>query len=212
MENIDVIKTISNEVTSELIEKKSKFIANIKHVETVEEAEEYISLIKKKYHDAKHNVFAYAIEGEAGALAIKYNEDGEPQGTAGSPILKIILEKGLSNIVVVVTRYFGGILLGTGGLVRAYSGVVIDAISKANIVEKKKGYKVKLLVEYEELDKLKYNANKCNFKIVNIEYLENVELLLEILEEDIDKITNSNNNNLFKILKYDILEEKFIDI
>ena len=110
---------------------------------------------------------------------------GEPQGTAGSPILKIILEKGLSNIVVVVTRYFGGILLGTGGLVRAYSGVVIDAIEKAQFVEKKKGYKVKIQIEYDELDKLKYNANKCNFRIINTEYLEKVELLLEILEEDL---------------------------
>ena len=114
--------------------------------------------------------------------------------------------------MVVVTRYFGGILLGTGGLVRAYSSVVIDALDKAKIIEKKKGYKVKLLVEYEELDKLKYNANKCNIKIVNIEYLEKVELLLEILEEDLEKITNNSDNNLFNILKYDILEEKFIDI
>ena len=122
------------------------------------------------------------------------------------------MEKGLSNIVVVVTRYFGGILLGTGGLVRAYSGVVLDAIEQAQFIEKKKGYKVKILIEYDELDKLKYNANKCNIKIVNIEYLEKVELLLELLEEDIEKITNSNSNNLFKIIKYDILEEKFIDI
>lgn len=137
---------------------------------------------------------------------------GEPSGTAGSPILKILLEKGLSNIVVIVTRYFGGILLGTGGLVRAYSGAVINALEKAQITEKKKGYKVKILVEYDELEQAKYIANKCNFRITNIEYLDKVELLLEILEEDIEKITNNSNNNLFKILKYDILEEKFIDI
>ena len=137
---------------------------------------------------------------------------GEPSGTAGSPILKILLEKGLSNIVVVVTRYFGGILLGTGGLVRAYSGAVINALEKAQITEKKKGYKVKILVEYDELEQAKFIANKCNFRITNIEYLDKVELLLEILEEDIEKITNNSNNNLFKILKYDILEEKFIDM
>ena len=137
---------------------------------------------------------------------------GEPSGTAGSPILKILLENGLSNVVVVVTRYFGGILLGTGGLVRAYSGAVLNALENAEFVEKKKGYKVKILIEYEDLEQTKYNANKCKFKITNIEYLDKVELLLEILEEDIEKVTNNNNNNLFKILKYDILEEKFIDI
>ncbi len=137
---------------------------------------------------------------------------GEPSGTAGSPILKILLENGLSNVVVVVTRYFGGILLGTGGLVRAYSGAVMNALENAEFIDRKKGYKVKILIEYEDLEQTKYNANKCNFKITNIEYLDKVELLLEILEEDIEKITNNSNNNLFKILKYDILEEKFIDI
>ena len=145
-------------------------------------------------------------------LAIKYNDDGEPSGTAGSPILKIILESGLSNIVVVVTRYFGGILLGTGGLVRAYSSALTNALENAEYIKKKKGFKVKIQTEYDALEQFKYNANKCNFKIKKIEYLDKVELILEILEEDIEKITNNGNNNLFKILKYDILKEKYIDI
>ena len=118
------------------MEKKSKFIANIFYVETTDEAEKYIKQIKKKYHDAKHNCFAYAIETGNGGIAVKYNDDGEPQGTAGAPILKLILEKGLSNIVVIVTRYFGGVLLGTGGLVRAYTGATEKALESATIIEK----------------------------------------------------------------------------
>ena len=121
---------------AEIVEKKSRFIANIFYVETVDEAEEYIKQIKKEYHDAKHNCFAYAIETGNGGIAVKYNDDGEPQGTAGAPILKMILEQGMSNILVVVTRYFGGILLGTGGLVRAYTGATECALNSAKIINK----------------------------------------------------------------------------
>ena len=127
-EKIVKFKAIKENTSAKIIEKKSKFIANVFYVESIEEAEQYIKDIKKEYHDAKHNCFAYAIETPEGGIAVKYNDDGEPQGTAGAPILKLILEKGLSNILVIVTRYFGGILLGTGGLVRAYSGVVEEAL------------------------------------------------------------------------------------
>ncbi len=137
---------------------------------------------------------------------------GEPSGTAGSPILKILLEQGLSNVLVVVTRYFGGILLGTGGLVRAYSDSTMKALEKAEFIEKIIGYKVRICIEYDSLEKLKYYAGKSNIKIVNIEYLENIEAVVEIRKNEIEKITNINNEKLFKILKYDILEEKFIDI
>ena len=137
---------------------------------------------------------------------------GEPSGTAGSPILKIILEQGLSNVLVVVTRYFGGILLGTGGLVRAYSDVTIKALEKINYIEKIIGYKVKLCIEYDNLEKFKYYASKSNFKIINLEYMENIEAIVEIKREELEKITNINNEKLFKILKYDILEEKYIEI
>lgn len=136
---------------------------------------------------------------------------GEPSGTAGSPILKILLEQGLSNVLVVVTRYFGGILLGTGGLVRAYSDATIKALEETNYIEKIIGYKVKFCIEYDSLEKFKYYAIKSNFKIINLEYLENIEAIVEIRKEEIEKITNINNEKTFKILKYDILEEKYID-
>ena len=137
---------------------------------------------------------------------------GEPSGTAGSPILKILLEQGLSNVLVVVSRYFGGILLGTGGLVRAYSDATLNALQKTTYVEKIIGYKAKLCVEYEDLENLKYHANKMNIRIINLEYGENVEVIVEIQKENLEKFTNFNNKKILKILKYDILEEKYIDI
>ena len=133
-------------------------------------------------------------------------------GTAGAPILKIVLEQGLSNILVVVTRYFGGILLGTGGLVRAYSDATIKALEQTTYIEKIIGYKVKFYIEYDKLEQLKYFASKDNFKIVNIEYLENIEVIVEIKKEKLEEFTNTNSEKTLKILKYDILEEKYIGI
>lgn len=137
---------------------------------------------------------------------------GEPSGTAGSPILKIVLEKGLSNVLVVVTRYFGGILLGTGGLVRAYSEATIKALEKAKIVNKKKGYKVKIVTAYDQIEQFNYYVNKNKLKVINTEYLENIEFMVEMAEEQLNEITNNNSKNPLKIIKYDILKEKYIGI
>lgn len=133
-------------------------------------------------------------------------------GTAGAPMLKIILEQGLSNILVIVTRYFGGILLGTGGLVRAYSGAVEKAIQKAQIIQKAKGYEAKLQIDYNYLNPLRYYLEKMNIKIIKIEYSEQIEVTIEILEDISKQFTNNYNNNNFKISKFDILKEKFVEI
>jgi len=133
-------------------------------------------------------------------------------GTAGAPILKIVLEQGLSNVLVVVTRYFGGILLGTGGLVRAYSDSTLKALEKTEYIRKTMGYKVKFCIEYDNLEQFKYCANKSNIKIASIEYLQNVEVTVEIRKEKLEEFTNNNSKKTLKILKYDILEEKYIDI
>ena len=137
---------------------------------------------------------------------------GEPSGTAGSPILKIVLEKGLSNVLVVVTRYFGGILLGTGGLVRAYSEATIKALEKAKIVNKKKGYQVKIITTYDQKEQFNYYANKNKLRVINMEYLENIEIMVEMVDEELKEITNNNSKNLLKIIKYDILKEKYVDV
>lgn len=133
-------------------------------------------------------------------------------GTAGAPILKIVLEQGLSNILVMVTRYFGGILLGTGGLVRAYSDSTIKALEQTEYVSKIIGYKVKLCIEYDNLEQLRYYASKSNIRILNIEYLENIEVTVEMRKEKLEELTNNSNKKPLKILKFDILKEKYIDI
>ena len=205
-------KAIKQNVSAEIVEKKSKFIAHIFYVETPEEADEHIKQIKKKYNDARHNCFAYAIETGNDGIAVKYNDDGEPQGTAGAPMLKLVLEQGLSNILVIVTRYFGGILLGTGGLVRAYSGAVEKALEQAEIVEKTRGYEVEIQVKYNDVEPLKYYLEKMSIKVKRIEYLENVKFTIEIIEELSEKIQNDYNYNNFKIEKYNIVREKFVEI
>ncbi|MCR5527227.1 MAG: IMPACT family protein [Lachnospiraceae bacterium] len=122
----------------ELVEKKSRFIAAVKHTDTESEAAAFLASEKKKYYDAKHHCSAWVIVGENGAPDIVHSsDDGEPSGTAGRPILDCITGRGLKNICVVVTRYFGGTLLGTGGLVRAYSGAAVEALSGTEIVEMK---------------------------------------------------------------------------
>ena len=120
----------------ELIEKKSRFISNLIYVENEEEAKQKITEIKKKFYDAKHNVFAYRVYAN-GNIIDKYSDDGEPSGTAGKPILDMLKQKEICNVLIVVTRYFGGILLGTGGLVRAYTGAAKLCIdnSKIHLIE-----------------------------------------------------------------------------
>lgn len=127
-------------------------------------------------------------------------------------MLKLVLEQGLSNILVVVTRYFGGILLGTGGLVRAYSGAVEKALEEAEIVEKTKGYEAKIAVQYSDVEALKYFLEKQNIKIINVEYLENVEFTIEIVEDLVEKLKDDYGHNNFKIEKCEIIKGKFVEI
>lgn len=122
--------TIKNNVEAEIVEKKSKFIANLFYIENSEEAEKIIKETKKKYFDARHNCIAYRII-EDNKIVERFSDDGEPSGTAGAPMLNILQKNGYVNVLIVVTRYFGGILLGTGGLVRAYSNSLIQAIEKS---------------------------------------------------------------------------------
>ncbi len=168
-----MFQTIKSEAVASITEKKSKFICHIFHVESADEAEEILAIIRKKYHDARHNCYAYKIiEGDI----TKVSDDGEPSGTAGVPILNILNGKNLSNILVVVTRYFGGILLGTGGLVRAYSLATTTAIENAELYCQELGLEAEFFVEYKELDELKYCLSKRKIEISNLEYSENIKV------------------------------------
>ena len=161
--------TISKNETTEIIEKKSKFIADIYPVKNVEEAENKIKEIKKKYYDAKHHCIAYRIV-EEDRIIEKSSDDGEPSGTAGAPMLNILQGSNLCNIIVIVTRYFGGILLGTGGLVRAYSDATKKAIQKSELLFQKDGFEIELETDYSNLENFKYYCKSNDINIINIDY------------------------------------------
>ena len=143
---MDNFITISNNIENEITVKKSKFICNLIKIETQQEAEEQIKIIKKKYYDARHNCVAYRVQENDGIFE-KASDDGEPSGTAGGPMLNILQKNNLCNVLVVVTRYFGGILLGTGGLVRAYSESTLNAIDLADKIEKCIGLEFQVTLE-----------------------------------------------------------------
>lgn len=201
--------TILNDEIAEIVEKKSRFIANIYHVENVEEAEEKIKSTKKKYYDAKHNCIAYRVI-ENGKVVEKAGDDGEPSGTAGSPMLNILQKNNLCNLVVVVTRYFGGILLGTGGLVRAYSDATQMAIAKSVKVQKVKGIEIKVELEYSNLEIFKYYCKNKEINIVKLEYGENIMANLEMEENIKNTFLRDIEAKALNIKNYKIMEMKYI--
>lgn len=158
--------------SGEIVEKKSRFIANIKSVETVEEAQVYIEEMKKKYWGARHNCSAFSVGTEQ--VTTRCSDDGEPSGTAGKPILEVISGSGIHNIVVVVTRYFGGTLLGTGGLVRAYTDATRAGIENSDIVEKIPGRRVDIAMDYTDLGKLQYLLAQNEVLTEDTEYTDKV--------------------------------------
>lgn len=202
--------TILKNETAEIVEKKSKFIANLFHVESVEEAENRIKDVKKKYHDARHNCIAYRVA-ENGQIIEKSSDDGEPSGTAGGPMLNILKKNNLCNLVIVVTRYFGGILLGTGGLVRAYSEVTQQAIEKSTKVIKVIGREMIIELDYSNLEKFKYYCKNNNINIKKIDYMDNIILKIEMEESVKEKIIDDIKNKKLNIQNFSEGERKCID-
>ena len=202
--------TILKDEIAEIVEKKSKFIANIYYVETIEQVEEKIKEIRKKYHDAKHHCIAYRIISN-NQIIEKSSDDGEPSGTAGAPMLNILQRSNLCNVLVVVTRYFGGILLGTGGLVRAYSDVTQKVIEKSKIIYKIPGVEVEVKLEYSNLDNFKYYCRNNNIKITNIEYLENLNLKIEMEKNRKNIFLEEIRLETLKIQEIGQFKEKYID-
>ena len=202
--------TILKNETAEIVEKKSKFIANLFHVKSVEEAENRIKDIKKKYHDARHNCIAYRVA-ENGQIIEKSSYDGEPSGTAGGPMLNILQKNNLCNLVIVVTRYFGGILLGTGGLVRAYSEATQQAIEKSTKVIKVIGIEMTIELDYSNLEKFKYYCKNNNINIKKIDYMDNIILKIEMEEGVKEKIIDDIKNKKLNIQNFSEGERKCID-
>lgn len=187
--------TIKDEVSSQFEEKKSIFIGHVKRVYSEDDAKNFINKIKNEQKEARHNVYAYVIGQNMGIQ--RYSDDGEPQGTGGVPVLEVIKKNEITDVVVVVTRYFGGILLGKGGLVRAYSKGAAMAINDGGIVEKVKGVIIDIILEYDMLGKVQYLFEQKLWYIENTDYTDKVKLMmycevdkLEEVQSGIIEVTN----------------------
>ncbi|WP_411681069.1 YigZ family protein [Clostridium thailandense] len=187
--------TIKDEASSQFEEKKSIFIGHIKRVYTEDEAKSFINKIKTDYRDARHNVYAYVIGQNMGIQ--RYSDDGEPQGTGGIPVLEVIKKNEITDVVIVVTRYFGGILLGKGGLVRAYSKGAAMAVNDGGIVEKVKGVVVDIILDYDMLGKVQYLFEQKLWYVESTDYTDKVRLMmycpvdkLKDVESSIIEVTN----------------------
>lgn len=191
------MKRISNNIENTIIIKNSKFITNLFIIENIAEVNKYLNLIKDKYRDANHNCYAYIVDNIR-----KCSDDGEPSGTAGIPMMKVLEHKDLNNVLAVVTRYFGGIKLGAGGLVRAYTNSVSKALDIVNIIDTIKGYNIDIIFNFNDIKHIDYLLK--DIKILNKEY------------KDIVKYNLNASNNLLEILKqnnikYNIIKEIYIE-
>lgn len=201
------IKILYQGGTGELEEKKSRFIANTLPISSQEEAIEFIEKIKKQYWDARHNCFAYVL-GDRHEIQ-RFSDDGEPGGTAGKPMLDVLLGEDIHNMVVVVTRYFGGTLLGTGGLVRAYSGAAKEGLAGSVILEKQQGRQLLLQTSYSDLGKVQYLLMNNNIPILSEDYGADVcfEALVPLeMEKNITELLIDGTNGRIEIIQSDILD------
>ncbi len=201
--------TVKGDGENEMVIQKSRFIAHVKRTPTEEEAHEFIQHIKKKHHSATHNCSAYLI-GEQDLIQ-KANDDGEPTGTAGVPMLEVLKKRHLKDTTVVVTRYFGGVKLGAGGLIRAYGQAVSEGLNATGIVERKLMTKVSTKIDYTLLGKVENEIRSSNYLLDQIDYLEQVDLhtFVESGAEDgfKDWMTNITNGQAAITLKDHLYKE-----
>jgi len=184
-------RTVLKEAVFEIEEKKSRFIASVKPVEQEEEAISFINGLKSKYWNATHNVYAYSIVGNN--IIQRYSDAGEPSGTAGLPMLEVIKRMEVQNLVVVVTRYFGGTLLGAAGLIRAYGKSAALGIEQAGIVVKKLCKEVSVIIEYTLFGKLQSQIISQGYTIKDIVYEQDVELIIYVYVDEVEDFNNMVN-------------------
>ena len=182
------MKIVKDEVINEIIIEKSRFITYLKRVDNINEADEYLSQIKKKHYDATHHCFALIIDGSQ-----RSNDNGEPSGTAGVPILEVLKKNDINNTICVVVRYFGGIKLGAGGLVRAYSSSCSEALKKATFLTKKSFKRYELIIDYPTYNQIIYLIKS---DIIKNEFVHNITLIVDIDDDKkIDKIKDISQGN-----------------
>lgn len=191
------MKTVYSGGEGEIIEKKSRFIATVRPIASEEEAVAFINEMKKKYWDARHNCSAFVL-GDRQEIS-RCSDDGEPAQTAGRPMLDVLLKEEIHNVAVVVTRYFGGVLLGTGGLVRAYQKATQEGLKASVIVDKKEGRRLVIGTDYTGLGKLQYLIAQRGLTLIDTVYTEKVELVLMVPKEEQDavekEIVEATNGN-----------------
>lgn len=184
-------KTVLNYAVAEFEERKSRFIATVKPVNTEEEALDFINQLKSRYWDASHNVYAYCIGGDN--IIQRFSDDGEPSGTAGLPVLEVIKRMELQDVVVVVTRYFGGTLLGAAGLVRAYAKSASLGIEASGIVTRKLCRENYIILEYSVFDKVRNQVISYGYTIKDIKYTQNVEMVIMVPIDEMDRFNEYIN-------------------
>lgn len=194
--------TVENEARIEIEVKKSRFIASVKHIENEAEAFEFINEVKSLFKEATHNVYAFVCRDNNSE---RYTDDGEPAKTAGLPVLDVLLKGGITDACIVVTRYFGGTLLGTGGLVRAYGKAAKAAVEKAGVVKMVYSKIYSLTTDYSYIGKIQYAAAENGYEIIDTEFGQNVYMTLGVenaradkMIDDITQITNGQAKFEFK--------------
>lgn len=179
--------TVRREASDEFEEKRSVFIGHARHIDCEADALDFIKAKKKEYYDARHNVYAYVLEG---GNVMRYSDDGEPQGTGGIPVLETIKKSGVSDVCVVVTRYFGGILLGAGGLVRAYSHGAAIALKAAEIVTYRQHYVYELTCNYTNYQKYLFELNKAGILVLDTVFDADVTIQFALLPDAAESFIN----------------------
>lgn len=179
-------KTVYEGGEGELVEKKSRFIATVRPVKTEEEANQFVEEMRKKYWDARHNCWAFIL-GERQEFK-RCSDDGEPSQTAGKPMMDVLTGAGLTDVAVVVTRYFGGTLLGTGGLVRAYSGAVQEGLKNSTVITKYRSVKLSVTTDYNGVGKLQYLFGQKEIPILSVEYTDKVVFTVLVESSRIQEI------------------------
>lgn len=194
---------------SEIIISKSRFITYVDRAETEQEALAFIDKIKKMHPAATHNCSAYLIGAHDNIQ--KANDDGEPSGTAGVPMLEVLKKQGLKDTVVVVTRYFGGIKLGGGGLIRAYGKATTEGLKAAQIVERKMHHVLTIAIDYTWLGKVENEIRGSHYTIEDIQYLENVEITVFVLKDEVDTFTNWITEMTNGQAEISLIREQFVE-
>lgn len=202
--------TISQSVfTQELIIKKSRFITHLARIHSEAEAQAFIAQIRKEHYRANHNVFAYVL-GDNDEIQ-RMSDDGEPSGTAGVPILEVLKKNQVHDVVAVVTRYFGGIKLGAGGLIRAYAGAPADTIANVGLVERILQRELHFTIGYNLIDKVQYWLSEHQPSIPTINYTDQVELTIAVTDSEVVAVQNALTNLTQGQIKFTLGDEIFAE-